>query len=98
MLRRVALVRINVSEVLRASILRVTRIGELRITLAVTSNRRTLRRNTKSYNVQNLFVYWTGVEPSPLILRPLIGLLYQLWMTIAGDECGAVEAYGFVRY
>jgi hypothetical protein len=44
MLHRVALVRTNVSEVLSASIIRVTRIGELG-TLAVTGNRRTLRRN-----------------------------------------------------
>jgi hypothetical protein len=40
----VALVRIDVSEELSASIMRVTRIGELG-TLAVTKNRRTLRRN-----------------------------------------------------
>jgi hypothetical protein len=46
MLRRVALVRTDVSEELSASFIRVTRIGELG-TLAVTSNRRTLRRNTK---------------------------------------------------
>jgi hypothetical protein len=44
MLRRVALVRTDVSENLSASVIRVTRIGELGITLAVTSNRRTLRR------------------------------------------------------
>jgi hypothetical protein len=47
MLRRVALVRTDVSEELSASIIRVTRIGELGTTLDVTSNRRTLRRNTK---------------------------------------------------
>jgi hypothetical protein len=40
MLRRVALVRTNVSEELSASFIVVTRIGELRTTLAVTSNRR----------------------------------------------------------
>jgi hypothetical protein len=51
MLRRVALVRTNVSEELRASFIRVTRIDELETTLAVTSNRRTLRRNTKYYQV-----------------------------------------------
>jgi hypothetical protein len=44
MLRRVALVRTYVSEELRASIIRVTRIDELRTPLAVTSNRRTLQR------------------------------------------------------
>jgi hypothetical protein len=39
MLRRVTLVRTFVSEELSASFIRVTRIGELGITLAVTSNR-----------------------------------------------------------
>jgi hypothetical protein len=43
MLRRVALVRTNVSEELSFSIIRVTRIGDLGTTLPVTSNRRTLR-------------------------------------------------------
>jgi hypothetical protein len=46
MLHRVALVRTDVSEELSASIIRMTRIGELGATLAVTSNRRTLRKNT----------------------------------------------------
>jgi hypothetical protein len=40
MLRRVALVRTDVSEELSASLIRVTRIGELGTTIAVTSNRR----------------------------------------------------------
>jgi hypothetical protein len=43
MLHRVALVRIDVSEELSASFIRVTKIGELGTTQAVTSNRRTLR-------------------------------------------------------
>jgi hypothetical protein len=43
-LRRVALVITDVSEERSASIIRVTRIGELG-TFAVTSNRRALRRN-----------------------------------------------------
>jgi hypothetical protein len=47
MLRRVALVRTDVSEEPSACLIRVTGIGELGTTLAVTSNRRTLRRNTK---------------------------------------------------
>jgi hypothetical protein len=42
MLRRLVLVRTDVSEELSASIIRVTRIGELGTTLAVTSNGRTL--------------------------------------------------------
>jgi hypothetical protein len=44
MLRCAALVRTDVSEGLSASIIRVTRIGELG-TLAVTSNKRVLQRN-----------------------------------------------------
>jgi hypothetical protein len=47
MLRRVDLVRTDVSDELSASFIKVTRIGELGTTLSVTSNRRTLRRNTK---------------------------------------------------
>jgi hypothetical protein len=46
MLCRVALVRTDVSEERIVSIIRVTRIGELGPTLAITSNRRTLRRNS----------------------------------------------------
>jgi hypothetical protein len=38
LLRRVALVRTEVSEELSASFIRVTRIGELGTTLSVTSN------------------------------------------------------------
>jgi hypothetical protein len=47
MLRRVALVRTDVSEELSASFIKVTRIGELGTALAVTSHR---RENLKSYN------------------------------------------------
>jgi hypothetical protein len=42
MLTHMALVRNDVSEELSVSIIRVTRIGELRKTLAVTSNRATV--------------------------------------------------------
>jgi hypothetical protein len=42
MLRRVSLVRTDVSEEPSASFIRVTRIGELGTTLAAASNRRTL--------------------------------------------------------
>jgi hypothetical protein len=45
LLRRVALVRTYVWEELSVSFIRVTRIGKLGTTLAVTSNRRMLRRN-----------------------------------------------------
>jgi hypothetical protein len=45
-LRRVALIRTDVSDELSASFIRVTRIDKLGTTLAATSNRRMLRRNT----------------------------------------------------
>jgi hypothetical protein len=47
MLRRVALVRTDVSQELSSSSISVTRIDDLGKTDAVTSNRLTLRRNTK---------------------------------------------------
>jgi hypothetical protein len=51
MLRRVVLVRTDVSEEPSVSFIRVTRIGELGTspTQAATINRRTLRRNTKYF-------------------------------------------------
>jgi hypothetical protein len=48
MLRRVALVITYVSYELSVSFMRITRIGELGTTQALTSNRRTLRRNTNA--------------------------------------------------
>jgi hypothetical protein len=65
MSRRVALVRTDVSEELGASFIRVTRIGELGIALAVTSNRRTLRRNT---SVRQLLVRANIVPSSPILV------------------------------
>jgi hypothetical protein len=69
MLRSMALVRTYVSEGLSASIIRVTRIGELGTTLAVTSNRRTLRRNTKCISSQGASVASYGyVSSSPILV------------------------------
>jgi hypothetical protein len=65
MLRRVTLVRTDVSEELSVSIIRVTRIGELG-TLAVTSSRRTLRKNIIR-SVRRLLVT-ANVVPSSTIL------------------------------
>jgi hypothetical protein len=48
MLGRVAVVRTDISEKINASIIRVTRIGELATTLAITSNRSTQRINSPS--------------------------------------------------
>jgi hypothetical protein len=56
MLRRVALVKTDISEELCVSFIRVTRIGDLGTTLAVTSNRRMLRRNTLLRSVRRLLV------------------------------------------
>jgi hypothetical protein len=68
MLRRVALVRTDVSEVLSASFIKVTRIGEIGKTVAVTSNRRKLRRKFLLFlrNVNRLLV--TANFPSSQIL------------------------------
>jgi hypothetical protein len=62
-LRHVALVRINVSEEPSASIIRVTRIGELETTLAITSNWHTLQ----------LFLY----SVSRLLLWLMLFLVHQ---------------------
>jgi hypothetical protein len=47
MLRHAALIKTDVSEEISACFIRVTKIGELGTTLALTSNRGTLRRNAK---------------------------------------------------
>jgi hypothetical protein len=54
MLRRVALIITDVPEECSASIISVTRIGDLEATLAITSNRRTLRRNTTIATGRNI--------------------------------------------
>jgi hypothetical protein len=51
LLRRVALVRTDVSEELSAFFIRVIRIGELGTTQAATSNRRTLRTSVVSCKI-----------------------------------------------
>jgi hypothetical protein len=54
MLRRVALVRTEVSKELNSSFISVTRIGELGTRLTLTSNRRTLWRNTKPVYLRDI--------------------------------------------
>jgi hypothetical protein len=72
MLRRVALVRTDVSEELSTSFIRMTRIGELGTTQAVTSNRRTLHRreNLKSYTVRP---WLRNIVLKSLLAHALIG-------------------------
>jgi hypothetical protein len=65
MLRRVALVRTDVSKELSASFIWVTRIGELGKTLAVTSNRRTL---VFLGSVRRLLVTASIVPSSPILV------------------------------
>jgi hypothetical protein len=62
MLRRVALVRTDVSEEFSASFIRVTKIGELGTTLAVTSNRLFLR------SVRRLLVTASVFLNSPILV------------------------------
>jgi hypothetical protein len=69
MLSRVDLVRTNVSEELSASFVRVTRNSELGTTLAVTRNRRTLRRNTK------LLVTANVLPSSPILVTLMVEAL-----------------------
>jgi hypothetical protein len=71
MLRRVALVRTDVSEELSFSIIRVTRIAELGTTLAVTRNRRSLRRN----GVHQLLVTTSVVPSSPILIALMMEAL-----------------------
>jgi hypothetical protein len=66
MLRLVDLVRTDVSEKLTASFIRVTRIGELGTTQAVTSNRR---------NVRWLLVTACVVPSSPILVTLMKGVL-----------------------
>jgi hypothetical protein len=77
MLRRVVLVRNDVSEEVIASLIRVTRIGELGTTLAVTSNRRTLRRNEVAFlrSVGRLLVAASVVASSSILVILMKGAL-----------------------
>jgi hypothetical protein len=67
LLRRVALVRTDVSEEPGASFIRVTKIYELGTTQAATSNRRTLRRNFVTTQKTPFFIV-TAVKTSNLTL------------------------------
>jgi hypothetical protein len=65
MLHRIALVRTDVSGELSPSFIKVTTIGEIGPTLVVTSNRRTLRRNTKSLGSSILVTLMKDALSSP---------------------------------
>jgi hypothetical protein len=74
LLGRVALVRQDVSEEPGASFIMVTKIDELGTTQAATSNRRTLRRNTKWYWYR-LLVAACVVPSSPIFVTLMKGAL-----------------------
>jgi hypothetical protein len=79
MLRRVTPVRTDASEELSASFIRVTNIGELGTTLAVTSNRRTLRRNTKWYPcLYKPHHYYLAMLFTPETGQPTYGLRHRI--------------------
>jgi hypothetical protein len=78
-LRRVALVRTDVSEELSTFIVRVARIGELGTTLTVTSNRSTLVRLTLLL-AHRFLLHWRWrryVPPKPRFLQEPNGLTSQ---------------------
>jgi hypothetical protein len=74
LLHCVALVRTDVSEEPVASIIRVTRIGELGTALAVTSNRCTLQRNKKC-SMRQLLVTANTVPSSPILVTLMMEAL-----------------------
>jgi hypothetical protein len=86
MLRRVALVRTEVSEEPSSYFIRVTRIDELGTTLAVTSNRRTLRRNTNKQHRPDMEdgCEYSYIESATADIRQ--GVLLQLGGWVLADN------------
>jgi hypothetical protein len=89
MLRRVALVRTDVSEERSSSIIKETRIGELGTALAVTSNRRTLRRNAMRERSYTRLGMQRGVE----VAGNGVGLLD--FQTTKRDSIASAEGMGW---
>jgi hypothetical protein len=87
MLRRVALGRTDVSEKRSVSFIRVTNIGELGTTLAVISNRRTLRINTMA--LVFLFVFLRSVRR--LLLRASLIHSSHILVTLMKEALSSSE-------
>jgi hypothetical protein len=84
MLRRVAFVRTDVSEEVSASIIKVKRVDELERALAVTRNRRTLRRNTSVFlrRVRRLLLTATVVPSFPILVTRMMEKLRSSEMSV----------------
>jgi hypothetical protein len=76
MLCRMALIRSDVSEELSASIITETRISEIE-TLAVSSNRLTLRRSAAVYWFLSPWLWRRYVPPKRLFLQEPLGVTFQ---------------------
>jgi hypothetical protein len=96
MFRRVALVSTDVSEESGASFIRVTRIGELGTTQAATSNRRTLRRNTKYwYLVLGILVFLRSVRR--LLVSACVVPSSPILVTLMKEASGSSETSVLTR-
>jgi hypothetical protein len=90
MIRRVALIRKYVSGELSASFIRVTRIGELGTTLAVTSNRRTLRRYQVYQEIPIHLVFLRSVRR--LLVRASVVPSSPLLVTLIKEALSSSES------
>jgi hypothetical protein len=88
MLRRVALVRTDVSEELSASIIRVTRISELGTTLTLSSNRHMLQKILTSQQMPFFIV--TAVKTSNFTLTLLL-LQYSWHQEMPDTKCALLQ-------
>jgi hypothetical protein len=89
------LVRADLSEERCASIIRVTRIGELRTTLAVTNNRMTLRRNTVVFPL----LVAVNVPSSPISITLMMEVTpsFETWVLTRATRRDVPEDGNFSR-
>jgi hypothetical protein len=95
MLRRVGLVRTDVSEEVSASFIRVTLIGELGTTLAVTSNRRTLRRNTNGRFLQE--PYGVTSQKTPFFIVTAVKTSNLIYTNFGDTKVNGHYIYGYAN-